>query len=86
MFTPEFVSNDQTEYVLVSNHNLSTDDHIHTSINFNLARIAFGKANLPKNFSKCKLIYDVRGQFIDDLKSKSIENDFAGLAIVEFIR
>lgn len=62
MITPEFVREEHGEFVFVANHNLETEDNVTMSIDYNRARILNARRQLPPTLSRCRLIYDVRGQ------------------------
>jgi hypothetical protein len=50
MFTPEFVSPAHGEFVLVANHNLGSEMAVRLSIDYNRARIAFGRGQVPDSY------------------------------------
>ncbi|MCI1301283.1 hypothetical protein [Acetobacter sp.] len=60
MFTPELVTADS--YILVHNHSLETPRAVEFALKFTVARVSFGRANLPTSDMKIKLYFDVRGQ------------------------
>jgi hypothetical protein len=62
MATPEFVSEEKAEFVLVSNHFIGRKESLEMSIAYNRARLAFMKANLPSYLTNSVLFYDIRGQ------------------------
>lgn len=65
MFTPEFTNEEQGTFMLVANHSLADAKARQLSVDYNLARIKFGLAQLPSGINKCILVYDIRGQRID---------------------
>lgn len=62
MFTPELVNIETGEYVLVANHNTESESAARLSIEYNSARMAYGRNHLPAGVDKCVLVYDLRGQ------------------------
>lgn len=62
MFTPEFSKEDIGEWILVASHSLENEEAVSLSIEYNIARIEFGRTQLPSTFTKCVVVYDVRGQ------------------------
>ncbi len=70
MFTPEFSANDATEYVLVANHYIETEEALQLSLAFVRARVRFGRQHIPSPTARFVAYYDVRGQNIgDDLEA-----------------
>jgi hypothetical protein len=86
LFTPEFMSEEQREIVLVSNHGLSSPEAVRLSIAYNKARIAFGLEHMPEGPWKVRVFYDVRGQNIPEDRLLEISKALSGLAVVEFKR
>jgi hypothetical protein len=86
MFTPEFVSEERGEFVLVANHNLERAEAIDLSISYNEARIAFGRSQLPENIQQCRLIYDIRGQLVTEPDLTRIRNALTRHCNLEFKR
>jgi len=86
MFTPEFVSEKRDEIVLVSNHHLRSSEAIGLSVEYNRARIVFGREHLSASFCKCRVIYDIRGQLVADETTELIRQGLHDLASVEFMR
>ena len=66
MFTPEFISDNKGEVVLIANHSLESDEAIELSIAYNKARIAYGLKHIPSHLRVFRLFYDIRGQSISD--------------------
>ena len=66
MFTPELVSEETGEFVLVGNHSLETAEAVAMSIAYHRGRIKYGKAHLPPHVSRCVVHYDIRGQNVPD--------------------
>jgi hypothetical protein len=66
MFTPEMVSPDLGEFVLVANHSLESTEAARLSVEYNRARILHGRPHLPSESRKCRLVYDVRGQSVSE--------------------
>ena len=62
MFTPEFSSKDASEFHLVANHYLETDDALSLSVEFVRHRVRFGRQHVPNPDAKFVVHYDVRGQ------------------------
>ncbi len=83
MFTPKFVSEERGEFVLVSNHALNTPEQIAMSVAYNLAPVNFGRAHLPTNISQCRIIYDIRGQYLPDEILATINSQLSVVAHVE---
>jgi hypothetical protein len=70
MFTPEFSANDATEYTLIANHFIETEEALKLSLAFVRARVIFGLQHVPSpaRFVTC---YDVRGQKVEtDLEER----------------
>lgn len=86
MFTPEFVVPHRGEFVLVANHSLESDEAVRLSIEFVLARIAYGATQLPPEIRVCRVVYDIRGQRVVDAAISSIEKAVEALAQMEFRR
>lgn len=84
MFTPEFVSEELSEFILVANHNLESAESVQVSIKYNKARIAFGTDHLPTQIQNCRLIYDIRGQVISEATINSIKQALEGSCNLEF--
>jgi len=84
MFTPEFVSSERGEYVLVANHILSSADGIRLSIAYNRARATFGAKHLPPHIQKCRVVYDVRGQNVSAETKEHLRQALQEHCIVEF--
>ena len=66
MFTPELSNEERGTFTLVANHSLADEKSRQLSVDYNLARIKFGLAQLPPRINKCILVYDIRGQRVDD--------------------
>ncbi len=62
MITPEYVRDEHGEFIFVANHSLETEERLSRSIEYNRARILHARLHLPLHLSRCRLIYDVRGQ------------------------
>lgn len=86
MFTPEFINDARREVVLVANHSLESDEAVQMSVKFNEARVKFGRHHLPAGDWTIRLIYDVRGQSIADVRLDQVSKTLSGLATVEFMR
>jgi len=86
MFTPEFANDERGEFILVANHNLENDESVQMSIEYNKARIAFGKAHLPTHLGQCRVIYDIRGQIVPEIAIKQVQQALEGICNVEFKR
>lgn len=86
MFTPEFVNEELGEFILIANHSMSSAESIQFSIEYNLARISYGKSHLPPHMQTCRIIYDTRGQSIPDAVLTHISQALEHVAIVEFKR
>ena len=84
MFTPEFVSEEQGEFIFVANHNLEIIESVQFSIKYNKARIAFGATHLPAQIKNCRLIYDIRGQVVSAATINSIKQALEGNCNLEF--
>lgn len=84
MFTPEFINEEQGEFLLVASHSLSSTESIRLSIAYNIARISYGLSQVPSHIQTCRLVYDIRGQSISKLVLDQIKQAFEQLAIVEF--
>lgn len=86
MFTPELFSSEHGEFVLVANHSLETTVAVALSIEYNKARIAFGLSQVPKAASRCRLVYDVRGQQLADSVLDVVRTALGGLCNLEFMQ
>ncbi|RKF46168.1 hypothetical protein [Paraburkholderia fungorum] len=86
MFTPEFVSEELGEFVLVANHSLESAEAVHLSIEYNRARIVHGRPHLPLESWKCRLVYDVRGQSVSEVTIDQVRAELRDVATVEFKR
>lgn len=84
MFTPELINQELGEYILVANHNLENTEAISMSIQYNRARIAFGSGHLPDEFTKCRLIYDIRGQTVSENTIRNIIEALSPICVLEF--
>lgn len=84
MFTPEFISEDRGEFILVANHNLESDESVQASIKFNKARMAFGISNLPEHLQSCRLIYDIRGQVVSEIITSNVKQALEKHCCLEF--
>ncbi|TLU70197.1 hypothetical protein FFB58_04010 [Enterobacter sp. MF024] len=84
MFTPEFISEDGGEFVLVANHCLASPESIKLSIAYNTARISYGRSQLPPHIQTCRVVYDTRGQSISEQVLAQIRQALEQVAIVEF--
>lgn len=84
MFTPEFINEEQGEFLLIASHSLSSTESIRLSIAYNIARISYGLSQVPSHIQTCRLVYDIRGQSISKLVLDQIKQAFEQLAIVEF--
>lgn len=86
MFTPEFINEEAGEYILVSNHCLTSKEAVSFSIEFNRARIAYGKRHLPTHIPTCRLIYDIRGQDVSSQVIECITRALGSDVLLEFKR
>ena len=84
MFTPEFISDTAGEFVLVANHSLETAEAIELSIQYNKARIAAGLMHLPEHIQKCRVVYDIRGQVVDDQGIRRVKACLDDVCTLEF--
>ena len=83
MITPEFIREGHGEFVFVANHNLETEENVARSIDYNRARILNARRQLPATFSRCRLIYDVRGQALWIGALERIKLAFADACTIE---
>lgn len=86
MITPEFVREEQGEFVFVANHNLETEGNVARSIDYNRARILHARRELPSALSRCRLIYDIRGQVLWLGALERIELALADICTIEVKR
>lgn len=86
MFTPEYVSNELGQFVLVANHSLESTEAARLSVEYNRARILHGRSHLPSESWKCRLVYDVRGQSVSELTIDLVRAQLCDVATVEFKR
>ncbi len=84
MFTPEFTSAERGEFVLVANHSLETAEAASLSVEYNAARIRFGLAHVPETLQRCRLVYDLRGQKIEDRTLERVRSALKDICDVEF--
>ncbi|WEI04056.1 hypothetical protein PYR78_03025 [Acinetobacter johnsonii] len=82
--TPEFINEKNGEFIFVCNHALEEDEQVSMSIQYNLSRVKFTRSQLPSHLSKCRIIYDIRGQLIDNYVQEKIVNQLSLVAYVEF--
>jgi hypothetical protein len=83
MFTPELVAKDNSEYVLVANHNFGNDEARNISISFMKSRVDFGRTHIPNGNSKFRIIYDLRGQMLPADIENWLQTEFLGICNVE---
>jgi hypothetical protein len=86
MFTPEFVSEEQGEFVLLAAHSLESAESVRLSIAYCSARITFGSTHLPRHIQKCRVIYDIRGQAVPESTAAQVVQALQGKCTVEFKR
>jgi len=86
MVTPEFVREQYGEFILVANHNVMASDNVARSIDYNRARVLNARTHLPAGLSRCRLIYDVRGQSPTKAVLDLIEASLSDVCTVEFKR
>jgi hypothetical protein len=86
MVTPEFVSEENGEFVFVACHNVMAGENVAVSIEFNRARILNARKHLPASLARCRLIYDVRGQMPPDAVLSRIGDALSDVCKVEFMR
>ena len=77
MFTPELTNEKLGTFILVANHSLADSKSRQLSVDYNLARIKFGLSQLPSQINKCILVYDLRGQRVDDEVIAWLRSSFA---------
>ena len=80
MFTPEFVQPETGSYVLVANHFIETAKALELSIACNRARIEYAKTQLPKDITKCALVYDIRGQKVPAGAIEKLRSAFSDIS------
>ena len=86
MFTPELTHRDNGTYILLANHAVEDAKSLRLSIDFNLARIRYGSAHLPKGIDKCILVYDIRGQKVGAETIETLEAAFAQIHELRVMR
>lgn len=86
MFTPEFINEERGEFLLIANQSLTSAESIQFSIAYNLARISYGKNQLPPHIRTCRVVYDTSGQSIPDAVLTQVNRALEQVAIVEFKR
>ncbi len=79
--TPEFISDEKGEFVLVSNHFIGREDNLEMSIAFNKARLVFMKAHLPAHLEKSVIFYDIRGQAVSNSRLTKIRESLSDTEI-----
>ncbi|MCW1834156.1 hypothetical protein OLZ33_19430 [Pantoea ananatis] len=84
MFTPDFINEEQGEFLLVASHSLASPESIKLSIAYNIARMSYGLSQVPSHIQTCRVVYDIRGQSISDLVLAQIKQAYEQVAIVEF--
>lgn len=77
VFTPELANEKEGTFILVANHSLADAKARQLSVDYNLARIRYGLTQLPSHINKCILVYDVRGQRVDDDVIEWLRSSFA---------
>jgi hypothetical protein len=77
VFTPELTDEEAGTFTLMANHAIADPKACQLSIEYNLARIRFGKTQLPAQISKCILVYDLRGQRVEPAVVASLKTAFA---------
>ena len=77
MFNPELTNEEEGTFTLMANHAVEDPKARQLSIDYNLARIRYGKTQLPERISKCILVYDLRGQRVDPAAISSLKSAFA---------
>ena len=63
--------------MLVANHSLADAKSRQLSVDYNLARIKSGLSQLPSRINRCILVYDIRGQRVDDGVIAWLRSSFA---------
>jgi hypothetical protein len=86
MFTPEFAARDDSEFHLVANHYLETEDARLLSVEFVRHRVRFGTQNVPNPDAKFVVHYDVRGQDISGDIEERLRAALAGVCEVRVKR
>lgn len=84
MFVSEIVKDDCC--ILVHNHDLTTRSAVDLAARFARARVAHGKLNLPKTVGRIEIVFDVRGQEIEDTVEVLLSAEALGCARVTFFR
>jgi hypothetical protein len=77
VFTPELTNEEEGTFTLMANHAIEDPKARQLSIEYNLARIKHGRAQLPQRINKCILVYDLRGQRVDSAIASSLKSAFA---------
>jgi hypothetical protein len=87
LFTPENSSLDASEFHLVANHYLETEDALSLSVEFVRHRVRFGRQHVP-NPANAKFVahYDVRGQNVSQEILEKLRVALAGFCEVRFVR
>lgn len=83
MITPEFTNEKKGTYILVANHSVEDPKSLQLSIDYNLARIRYASAHLPKSLSKCILVYDIRGQRVSAKTLETLKAAFSHIHELE---
>ncbi|GEM_PF-2837107 len=78
--TPEFYNREKNAAVHIFNHNLSGEENINRAIKFALGRIKWYSKYLPPGCSN-EVVFDDRGQDIDDSVRKQLANSLTPLAL-----
>lgn len=84
MFTPELSTTERGEFVLIASHSLESNEAVDLSIEYNKARIVYGLSQVPETLAKCKLVYDVRGQHLDESVLARVRAALESICTVEF--
>jgi hypothetical protein len=77
VFTPELTNEEEGTFILMANHAVEDPKARQLSIEYNLARIKYGRTQLPERINKCILVYDLRGQRVDPNTIASLKSSFA---------
>jgi hypothetical protein len=85
MFTPELSNEKEGVFKLVSNHELADPKARQLSIDYNLARIRYAWKHVPPQFTKCVLVYDIRGQHVSTDAIAQLKSSFAHIHKLEFM-
>lgn len=83
MFTQEFINEEGNKFILIASHSLELTQSVKFSNEYMLARISYGRSQLPPHFRTCRVIYDISGQSLADVVLAENNRALKQVAIME---